>query len=79
MDMTKLLKPETVTVFSKTYCPFCTKAKEKIAALKIGKTLIIEVDNEPTIGEDQVKQLHKMSNSMTYPKIFVGKEVDTKH
>ena len=43
------------------------------------KAKIIEVDNEPTIGEDQVKQLHKMSNSMTYPKIFVGKEVDTKH
>lgn len=56
-----------VVVYSKEYCPYCTKAKELLNARKIAFDEI-HIDQDPTKLEEMVR----LSNRRTVPQIFIN-------
>ena len=60
----KEISAHKVVVFSKTYCPYCTKAKNVLGKYKINDIKIIELDNEE--NSDQIMNyLGKMTGAKT--------------
>ncbi|EGD82942.1 hypothetical protein PTSG_03575 [Salpingoeca rosetta] len=73
----KALANNTVVVFSKTYCPFCTRAKAALKEKGI-EALIIELDQgEVTYGDEKAEgaDVHAIIKSVyghrTVPAVFV--------
>ena len=61
-----------VLVFSKTYCPHCTAAKELIKGAGGSNHLhVVELDVDP-LGNEQVQALQDITNQTTVPNIFFG-------
>jgi len=60
-----------VMVFSKTYCPYCTRAKEALAGLKVKGIEIYELDVRKDGNELQTALL-ELTGQRTVPNIFVG-------
>ncbi|KAH8406281.1 hypothetical protein KR215_010178 [Drosophila sulfurigaster] len=58
-----------VTIFSKTYCPYCTMAKEPFRKLNVN-ALIIELDNRKDGNEIQ-SVLGEMTGARTVPRVFI--------
>jgi len=69
------IDPSTITIFSKTTCPFCVKAKQLIQINYNINVQIIEMDRMkegPTIGQ----ALNQITNQRTVPNIFIlGKHI----
>ena len=63
-------------MFSKTYCPYCTKAKNALKKV-LGDTayLLIELDQrdgeEPSSDEIQAA-LGKLTGASSVPRVFIG-------
>ncbi len=56
-----------VVIYSKTYCPFCVRAKNLLDGKSVAYEEIM-VDSDPELFE----QLKKKSNMMTVPQIFIN-------
>jgi len=69
------IDPSTITIFSKTTCPFCIKAKLLIQSNYNINTQIIELDritDGPNIGQ----VLNHITHQRTVPNIFIlGKHI----
>ncbi len=65
-----LIKNNLVMVFSKSYCPFCTKAKRHLQSKNV-QFQAIELDREPNGQEIQSYLLHK-TQQRTVPNIFIN-------
>jgi glutaredoxin 3 len=67
-----------VVVFSKTYCPYCIKAKKALATiLKPDQMEVIELDNLPadTDGSTIIHlqdALGELTGGRTVPRVFIG-------
>ncbi|EDV97617.1 GH14597 [Drosophila grimshawi] len=59
-----------VTIFSKSYCPYCTMAKEPFRKLKI-ETMIIEL-NDRKDGDAIQSVLGEMTGARTVPRVFIN-------
>mmetsp|Transcript_36579 Transcript_36579/g.85508 ORF Transcript_36579/g.85508 Transcript_36579/m.85508 type:complete len:103 (-) Transcript_36579:232-540(-) len=60
-----------VVVFSKTYCPFCTKAKRSLSNVGCTNYKLVELDqmdNGPTIQSG----LASLTGQRTVPNVFIG-------
>ncbi len=60
---------KTVIIYSKSYCPYCDRAK----ALCKSKNIAFEerdIENKP----DEYAALKKRTGHMTVPQIFIGEE-----
>ncbi|KAJ2491261.1 hypothetical protein IWW37_002428 [Coemansia sp. RSA 2050] len=69
----QLIQRNRVMVFSKTYCPYSSKAKRLLAKLKEQRGLlftVLEVDTETDPMEVKAA-LGKVSGRLTFPNIFV--------
>jgi glutaredoxin 3 len=61
-----------VYVFSKSYCPYCVKAKQLLKANEIDFG-VVEVDQTDLDSDDDfLKALHSNSGSKTFPKVYIG-------
>ncbi|KAE8209091.1 hypothetical protein CF319_g5603 [Tilletia indica] len=72
-----LISGKTVAVFSKSYCPYCTKAKKALAKLDLGDSEIgiIELDQDSD-GADIQAYLADKTGQRTVPNIFIkGKHI----
>lgn len=69
-DLTDLPQKGKVFMFSKSYCPYCDRAKDILKELKI-KFEYIECDDNPLSNAHRA-QLTKMTNVTTFPNIFIG-------
>ncbi|KMZ00455.1 uncharacterized protein Dsimw501_GD14776 [Drosophila simulans] len=58
-----------VVIFSKTYCPYCTMAKEPFKKLNVDAT-IIELDGNPDGNEIQAV-LGEITGARTVPRVFI--------
>ncbi|PWN48493.1 putative GRX1-glutaredoxin [Violaceomyces palustris] len=69
----KLISEHLVTIFSKTYCPYCTKAKGVIGSLGLdsSKVGLIELDTREDGGEIQ-SYLAEKTGQRTVPNIFIN-------
>ena len=61
-----------VFIFSKSYCPFCDKAKNLLSQLEI-RYDFKECD-EAALTRDEAAELHELSGVRTFPNIFIGKK-----
>ncbi|KAL6068150.1 Glutaredoxin domain-containing protein [Balamuthia mandrillaris] len=68
----KIIADHVVTIFSKTYCPFCTKAKNLFKELGVSAH-ILELD---TMGEGSKIQalLQEISGQRTVPNVYINGE-----
>ncbi|GJJ78961.1 glutaredoxin 3 [Entomortierella parvispora] len=67
-----IIAENAVVVFSKSYCPYCTKAKNLLAQLGV-KAYIIELDNEETGAAIQAYLL-ELTGQRTVPNIFISQK-----
>ncbi|KAI1314828.1 thioredoxin reductase [Mortierella claussenii] len=67
-----IIANNSVVVFSKTYCPYCTSAKNLLKELNV-EAFIIELD---TIKDGSAYQayLAELTGQRTVPSIFIGQE-----
>ncbi|XP_077524512.1 uncharacterized protein LOC144136228 [Amblyomma americanum] len=61
-----------VVIFSKSYCPFCRKAKKIFDDLGVSY-LAVELDNRSD-GDDIQSVLGSMTGASTVPRVFVKKQ-----
>ena len=59
----RLIKENKVMVFSKSYCPFCTKAKNVLNSIGV-KYKVLELDEDPNGAEIQ-NELQAMGEGRT--------------
>lgn len=59
-----------VVVFSKTYCPYCTRAKKLLSDLNVPH-MAIELDKVAG-GSEMQSALQGITNIRTVPQVFVG-------
>ena len=62
-----------IIIFSKSYCPYCTKAKELFSTLNVPGTKVYELDNMDN-GADIQKALLDITGQRTVPNIFINKK-----
>jgi len=66
----KLIKMNKVMMFSKSYCPYCTKAKKVFK--EIGqKYELVELDEDKDGGEMQ-QYLGEMTGARSVPRVFIN-------
>lgn len=58
---------QTVTLYSKSWCPFCVRAKRLLSSKNVTVTEI-DVEREPA----QLANMMKLSGQRTVPQIWVG-------
>ncbi|CAF1458113.1 unnamed protein product [Adineta steineri] len=69
----QLIQDHKVIVFSKTYCPYCTKAKKVLGKYKIKDYKVIELD-DMSDGDKYQDILGEMTNASTVPRVFINGE-----
>merc|ERR1711863_252971 len=74
-EIDQLIKQYPVFVISKTYCPFCTMAKDvlKNYAIPSDKIKIMEIENHKNCGEIQ-NYMSQLTGGRTVPRVFIGGE-----
>ncbi|CAJ0578906.1 unnamed protein product, partial [Mesorhabditis spiculigera] len=71
----ELINSKAVFVFSKSWCPFCRKAKETLATYRLEDFFyeVLELDlNEGLPVQDIVDELYAMTGAPTVPRVFIG-------
>ncbi len=70
----KIVAKNAVAVFSKTYCPYCVKAKNVLSKYDIKNIQIVELDELDDSSQVDVIQdyLHKITGARTVPRVFIG-------
>lgn len=68
----KMISDDKVVIFSKTYCPYCTMAKEVFKKIDY-KFTAIELDNRDD-GDMIQAILGEMTGAKTVPRVFVDGE-----
>ncbi|KAI8854078.1 thioredoxin-like protein [Chytridium lagenaria] len=66
-----LINDNNVMVFSKSFCPYCKKAKSLLDSLNV-KYTAVELDNESNGSEIQ-GVLAEISGQRTVPNIYINK------
>lgn len=59
-------KQAKVVVYSKTYCPFCIRAKYLLNSLDV-EYQVISVDGKPSLQDEMAK----MAGARTVPQVFI--------
>jgi glutaredoxin 3 len=71
----KLISSHKVAVFSKTYCPYCSKTKSTLQGLNVPNVGILELDNESN-GSDIQAYLKDKTGQNSVPNVFInGKHI----
>ncbi|XP_068144623.1 LOW QUALITY PROTEIN: glutaredoxin [Drosophila tropicalis] len=64
------IRNNKVVIFSKTYCPYCSMAKEQFRKLRV-TPFVVELDLRPDGGEIQAV-LGEMTGERTVPRCFIN-------
>ena len=60
-----------VVIFSKTTCPYCTKAKRAFASIGVSAPHVIELDTRADCDAVQA-ELKKLTGASSVPRVYVG-------
>nr|ABR17009.1 unknown [Picea sitchensis] len=66
----EIVSSNSVVVFSKTYCPYCTQVKQLLSSLG-AKTKVVELDTESD-GKEIQTALQEWTGQRTVPSVFIG-------
>jgi GrxC family glutaredoxin len=58
-----------ITVYSKTYCPFCDSAKQLLSSLNLDYE-VVDITNDP----ETAQKISQKSGMMTVPQIFINEK-----
>jgi glutaredoxin 3 len=63
-----------VAVFSKTYCPYCVKAKNVLSKYEINSIKIVELDElDDNSQADAIQDyLNKITGARSVPRVFIN-------
>lgn len=67
----KYIDSDVVFVASKSYCPYCAKAKALLSSYDVVHINIIELD-EMNDGKELQDALYEITGQRTVPNIFIG-------
>jgi glutaredoxin 3 len=67
-----LVSSHKVVVFSKTYCPYCVKAKKVLKKYSINDLIVVELENRDDMDEIQ-DYLAKLTGARSVIIYFIGK------
>merc|ERR1712158_14275 len=72
-EIDQLIKQYPIFMISKTYCPFCTMAKEALKnyAIPADKIKIMEIENHKDCAEIQ-NYMSQLTGGRTVPRVFIG-------
>ena len=59
----------TVTIYSKDYCPYCTRAKNLLKQKGVSDFIEIDISNNETLQQEMIT---KTGGRRSVPQIFVG-------
>jgi glutaredoxin 3 len=65
-----LILPGKITLFSKTWCPYCDESKDTFKRIGVNYDLL-ELDKNPLSDKD-IQRLNTICGFKTVPKIFIG-------
>ena len=68
----KTIEENKVVIFSKTYCPYCTKVKNLFKSLSV-PVIVLELD-EREDGSEIQSAIQAKYGARTVPQVFVGGE-----
>lgn len=61
-----------VVVVSKSYCPYCKRAKDILAQFDLGDDIkIFEIENDPEMNKIQ-DHMAKQTGARSVPRVFIG-------
>ena len=63
-----------VLVFSKTYCPYCKRAKNALAEAEAKDVKVFELDNMGPAGSSIQRYISEKYRHSTVPAVFIGGE-----
>uniref|UniRef100_A0A914LL20 Glutaredoxin-1 n=1 Tax=Meloidogyne incognita TaxID=6306 RepID=A0A914LL20_MELIC len=68
-----LIKTNKVVVFSKSYCPYCTKAKEALTTFSLapGTMEVVEIEDRGDCEQIQ-DYLKEITGQRSVPRVFIG-------
>nr|CAD2143192.1 unnamed protein product [Meloidogyne enterolobii] len=68
-----LIKTNKVVVFSKSYCPYCTKAKEALTTFSLvpGTMEVVEIEDRGDCDKIQ-DYLKEITGQRSVPRVFIG-------
>uniref|UniRef100_A0A3B0N0J3 Glutaredoxin, putative n=1 Tax=Theileria annulata TaxID=5874 RepID=A0A3B0N0J3_THEAN len=66
-----LVRKHKVVVFSKSYCPYCTRAKDALKKLNLEDLHVEELDSNSKMDEVQ-DYLNKLTGARSVPRVFVN-------
>lgn len=68
-----LIVEKKVVVFSKSYCPYCTKAKKVLDKYPIisGQYIVIEIENRDDCSHIQ-NYLKQLTGASSVPRVFIN-------
>ena len=69
-SLDSLILPGKVTLFSKTWCPYCDESKETFSKIGVEYKLQ-ELDLNP-LSDNDIQRLNTICGFKTVPKIFIG-------
>ena len=72
------LHPNKVTIFSGSYCAYCDEIKYWLGTEHEVEFQVAEYDELKKAGkctESDIEEVHTLSGSKTWPKVFVGTKV----
>jgi len=67
------IESNDVVVFSKSYCPFCTKTKELFTSMNV-EFKVHELDEMGDDGPELQMSLYKKTNQKSVPNVFVKQQ-----
>jgi len=67
----QVVDSNAVAIFSKTWCPFCRKAKQTLSQYPIKNQKIIELD-ERNDGDAIQDALQQITGGRSVPRVFIG-------
>lgn len=69
----QLIHQYTVMVFSKSYCPYSSKAKKILSKYKLGKNYhVMELDQLSSKADQYQEELGKLTGAQTVPRVFIS-------
>jgi len=67
------IRDNKVVVFSKTYCPYCSKAKTALKSAGLSNYLLIELDKRDD-GDSIQDYLLAITKGRSVPRVFIGQK-----
>lgn len=64
------ISENAVTVFSKTFCPYCAKAKSALNSLSVKNMSVIELDKRSD-GDSIQNALQELTGGRSVPRVFI--------